>query len=353
MQSVTFVHATSEIVGSPEREPLLKAQKLHSCRPVSESPLDFTEVARPVPGDRHLLLKVRVCGLCHTDLHIVEGDLPLPRLPLIPGHQIVGIVEETGNAVTRFKREDRVGVPWLHTTCGTCDFCGSGRENLCDNAQFTGYHVDGGYAEFVVVSEDSAYALPESFSDTDVAPLLCAGVIGYRALRLSGIKPGGRVGLFGFGASAHIAIQIVRHWGGEAYVFTRNRHHRALAEALGASWTGAAEDRPPHQIESGIIFAPAGALVPAALGVLQKGGTLALAGIHMSRIPEMEYGLLYHERTVRSVANSTRDDVRGLLDVASRIPVRTEVEVFPLREINRALLKLKNSELHGSGVVAV
>jgi propanol-preferring alcohol dehydrogenase len=331
----------------------MKVARLKKPGPVDTASLSLDDVPRPVPGKREVLLRVRTCGLCHTDLHIVEGELPLPKLPITPGHQIVGVVEEVGLGVGRLREGDRVGVPWLYSTCGVCEFCKSGRENLCDNARFTGYHVDGGYAEYVVVQEDSAYALPAGFSDVEAAPLLCAGVIGYRALRLSEINSGQRIGLYGFGASAHIAIQILRHWGCEVYVFTRSRHHRELAETLGAVWTGAAEEHAPYPVESAVIFAPAGHLVLLALKALRKGGTVALAGIHMSPIPEMEYRLLYDERTLRSVANSTREDVRGLLDVAGEIPIRVEVERFPLHEANSALLKLKRSEIRGSGVLVV
>jgi propanol-preferring alcohol dehydrogenase len=329
----------------------MKAAKLVAPKPVEKSPLSIVEIDAPQIGDHDIRLRVHTCGLCHTDLHVVEGDLKLPKLPLTPGHQIVGMVESVGSRVTRFKKGDRLGVPWLYSTCGVCEFCKSGRENLCDNVRFTGYHVDGGYAEYMVVHEDFAYPIPQTFSDVEAAPLLCAGVIGYRALRLSEIKPGQRIGLYGFGASAHIAIQIVRHWRCEVYVFTRSEQHRELAKELGAAWTGSAEERAPHPIDSAVIFAPAGQLVPLALKALKKGGAIALAGIHMSPIPEMEYKLLYEERTLRSVANSTREDVRGLLEVAAQIPIHTEVETFQLEEVNEGLTKLKHSEIRGSGVL--
>jgi alcohol dehydrogenase, propanol-preferring len=274
-------------------------------------------------------------------------------LPVTPGHQIVGIVDEVGTGVTHFKVGDRLGVPWLYSTCGRCEYCLSGRENLCDNARFTGYHVHGGYAEHMIVGEDFTYPIPPQFSDIQAAPLLCAGVIGYRALRLSGIKQGQRLGLYGFGASAHIALQIARHQGCEVYVFTRSKQHQELASALGASWTGKAEEKAPHPVESSIIFAPAGQLVPHALRALRKGGTVALAGIHMSPLPELEYALLYEERALRSVANSTRDDVREMLDIAAKIPIRTEVETYSLEETNEALGRLKRSEIRGSGVVEI
>ncbi len=331
----------------------MKAIRLFSPKVIDDSPLSLGDAVRPAPRENELVVCVKTCGVCRTDLHIVEGDLKLPKLPLTPGHQVIGIVEEVGKKVTRFKKGERLGVPWLYSTCGKCEFCNSGKENLCDNAKFTGFHVDGGYAEFMVVREDFAYPIPQGFSDKEAAPLLCAGVIGYRAVRLSEIESGKRIGLYGFGASAHIAIQIVKHWGCEVYVYTRSQHHRELAEELGALWTGEAEEKAPHQIDSGVIFAPAGQLVPLALKALKKGGTVSLAGIHMTPIPKIEYKLLYEERTVRSVANSTRDDVRGLLQIAAEIPIRTEIEAFPLEEANAALLKLKRSEIHGSGVLTI
>jgi alcohol dehydrogenase, propanol-preferring len=331
----------------------MKAQRLLAPKPVDEQPLILADVDQPTTGPNSLRIKVHTCGMCHTDLHVVEGDLALPKLPIIPGHQIVGVVDHVGPDVTRFSRGDRVGVPWLFDTCGVCEFCRTGRENLCDNARFTGFHADGGYAEYVVVNENFAYSIPDTFPDSQAAPLLCAGVIGYRALRLSNIQPGQNIGLFGFGASAHIALQIARHWRCEVLVFTRSKNHRGLAEQLGAMWTGGAGDTPPRKIESAVIFAPAGELVPAALKTLKKGGTVALAGIHMSPIPQMEYNLIYEERTVRSIANSTRDDVRELLELAAKIPVRTEVEEFPLADANEALGKLKRSEIRGSGVLRI
>ncbi len=331
----------------------MQAMLLRQPRPIDDSPLETVELPRPVPGPNGVLLQVRACGICHTDLHTVEGDIPLPKLPVIPGHQIVGVVEAIGEKVTRFRQGERVGVPWLYFTCGVCDYCRRGRENLCDSARFTGYHVDGGYAEYTAVPEDFAYHLPERFSDSQAAPLLCAGVIGYRALRLSEVPRGGRLGLHGFGASAHIAIQVALHWGCQVYVFTRSQEHRGLARQLGAAWAGGAEEEPPSVLDSAIIFAPAGNLVPEALRVLRKGGTLALAGIYMSPIPGMEYRLLYGERTVRSVANSTRLDALELLKLAAEIPIHTAVQVFPREDANRALQLLKRGKIRGAGVLKV
>ena len=331
----------------------MRAMVLEKPGPAPEHPLIDTDVPLPSPGPDQILIKVHACGVCHTDLHTVEGDLALPKLPVIPGHQIVGTVNAVGADVTRFKTGDRVGVPWLHSTCGECEYCNRGLENLCDGAQFTGLHADGGYAEFTLAPAEFAYRLPDNFPDLQAAPLLCAGIIGYRALRLSDIEPGRRLGLYGFGASAHVTIQVARHWDCEVYVFSRSEDHRKHAEELGAAWTGRAEDAPPKPLDSSIIFAPAGGLVPEALRVLAKGGTLALAGIHMSPIPQMEYSLLYGERTVRSVANSTRADAEGLLGLAAEIPIRTDVETFGLGDANHVLERLKRADIRGAAVLEV
>lgn len=331
----------------------MRAMVLRRTGPIGERPLALEEVPLPEPGPGELRLRVRACGVCHTDLHTVEGELHLPRLPLIPGHQIVGVVEKLGEGTQRFKLGERVGVPWLNWACGECAFCLKGLENLCPNARFTGLHVDGGYAEYAVVPEAFAYPIPAGFSDLQAAPLLCAGVIGYRALRLSGAKAGERLGLFGFGASAHVTIQVARYWGCEVYVFTRAEEHKALARELGAAWVGAPQAGPPERLDSAIIFAPAGWLVPVALRALRPGGTVALAGIHMSPIPEMSYELIYGERAVRSVANMTRQDARELLELAGAIPIRTEVEVYPLAEANEALLRLKEGRVRGAAVLNI
>ena len=332
----------------------MKAMVLKEARPVEESPLEMMEVPAPTPGPEEIRIRIRACGVCHTDLHEVEGDLPLPKLPLIPGHEIVGVVEGVGSEVVRFRVGDRVGVPWLYSTCGKCDFCRRGLENLCENARFTGYHVDGGYAQYVVVPEAFAYRLPQGFSDVEATPLLCGGVIGYRALKLSEVRPGERLGLYGFGSSAHMVIQIARHWGCEVYVFTRSEEHRQHALELGAAWVGGAKDTPPHKLDSSIIFAPAGWIVPEALRVLRKGGTLALAGIHMTPIPEMDYEkYLYYEKVLRSVTAATREDGRELMELAGQIPIRTDTTLFKLEEANEALLMIKDSRISGAGVLKI
>jgi len=326
---------------------------LEKPAPLESSPLRAVDIPAPTPVANQVRVRVRCCGVCHTDLHIVEGDLTLPTLPLVPGHQIVGEVDQLGPEVTLFKLVDRVGIPWLYSTDGVCPFCEQHSENLCEHAKFTGYHVNGGYAEYCVVREDFAHPLPAVFSDENASPLLCAGVIGYRSYRQSGAAAGQRLGLYGFGASAHLVLQLARHQGCEVYVFTRGTAHRQLAEKLGAAWTGAAEEIPPHQLDASIIFAPAGALVPQALRHLRKGGTLALAGITMTQIPALDYNLLYHERVIRSVANSTRQDCRDFLRFAAEIPIQTQIRVYPLSEANRALADLKQSKLGAAAVLRV
>jgi len=298
-------------------------------------------------------VRVRVCGVCHTDLHIVQGELPMHKLPVVPGHQVVGVVDAVGKGAKGFKEGDRTGVIWLHSTDGSCEYCRRNSENLCVNAKFTGYDVNGGYAESVVVPAAFAYRIPQSFSDENAAPLLCAGVIGYRSLKLSGAAKSGRLGLYGFGASAHIVLQIAQHMGCEVYVFTRAAAHRELATKLGAAWVGDAKERPPQELDAAIIFAPAGAIVLDALRALRKGGTVALAGITMTPIPEMDYSLIYGERVVRSVANSTRQDARELLEIAADVPVRTKVTLYPLQDANRALDDMKHSRIEGAGVLRI
>jgi propanol-preferring alcohol dehydrogenase len=329
------------------------AMILHEPAPVEENPLAPATLPDPLPGPGQIRLQVRVCAVCHTDLHTVEGELRLPRLPLVPGHQIVGVVDALGPGAGRFRLGERVGVGWLSTIEGECEFARRGQENLCANARFTGLDVDGGYAQHTMADERFAFPIPAGFDDTAAAPLLCAGIIGYRSLRLSQIRPGERLGLYGFGASAHIAIQVARHWGCEVHVFSRGEAHRRLAEELGAVWTGLAEDLPPLPLDASVIFAPAGWLVPLALGHLRPGGTLAINAISMSPIPGMAYDLLYYERTLRSVTNYTREDAIEFLQLAAEIPVRTEVEVFELSEANEALRRLKQGRIRGSAVLTI
>ena len=331
----------------------MKAMVLREPKPVEDNPLEMVELPVPEPAPGQVRLRVGACGVCHTDLHLVEGEIATPKLPVVPGHQIVGRVDALGEGVIRFAVGDRVGVPWLYSTCGECEYCQRGLENLCDNARFTGQHVDGGFAEYMVVPADFAYSIPIGFPDDQAAPLLCAGIIGYRSLRLSEIEPGERLGLYGFGASAHVTIQVARHWDCEVYVFTRSEEHQRHARALGAAWVGQAQDTPPAELDSAITFAPAGWLVPEALRVLRKGGTLAINAIHMSPIPELPYHLLYGERTVRSVANSTRRDAEELLLLAAEIPIQTEVELYPLDQANAVLQRLKRAEVQGAAVLQV
>jgi len=332
----------------------MRAMLLEQQRPAEENPLHLRDVPMPVPGAGDIRLRVHACGICRTDLHTVEGDLRLRKIPLVPGHQIVGVVDAMGAGVRQFREGDRVGVAWVYSTCGECAYCRKGQENLCERARFTGYDVDGGYAEAMIASEAFAYPLPGGFSDLQVAPLLCAGIVGYRSLRLSNVQPGERLGLYGFGASAHIILQVACHRGCEVYVFTRTESHRQLAKELGAFWVGEAKDTPPAQLDAAIIFAPAGPLVLDALRVLRKGGTVALADITMTPIPQIDYdSLLYHERILRSVANSTRADGQEFLRLAAEIPVRTEIEIFDLEQANQALQAMKHSKIHGAGVLRV
>ena len=320
---------------------------------IETDPLKWCSQPIPDPGPGQVRVRVEVCGVCHTDLHTVEGDLELPRLPVIPGHQIVGEIEAQGLGSGRFRLGQRVGIAWLNATCGQCVFCLQGQENLCPDAKFTGLHVDGGYAEYVTADQNFAFALPNNLSSEEASPLLCAGIIGYRSLRLSGIQQGGRLGLFGFGASAHLAIQVARHWECEVYVFTRSEQHRQHALELGAEWAGQAQDRPPVQLDAGVTFAPAGWIVPHALDYLRPGGTLAINAIHMSPIPELPYEKIYGERVLRSVANFTRLDAEEFLNLASTIPITVNVESYPLSSANDVLNRVKESRIRGAAVLQV
>ena len=329
----------------------MKACVLRAPAPIDTNPLEYSDVPEPQPGPAEVLVRVRVCGVCRTDLHLIEGELPPRKSSVIPGHQIVGVVEKLGEGASRFGVGARVGIPWLHSTDQTCEFCRTGKENLCDNPTFTGYTLDGGYAEYALAPEKFAYPIPDSFEDAQAAPLLCAGIIGFRSLRLSEIQNGGRLAFYGFGAAAHVAIQVARYWGVEVYACTRGAKHQQLALQLGAVWAGEATAAPPAKLDAAIIFAPAGELVPPALKALKKGGVLVLGGIHMSPIPSFDYDLLYHERMIRSVANNTREDGQDFLRIAAEIPIRTRVTLFPLHEANRALNDLKSDRISGAAVL--
>src|SRR5580693_90827 len=331
----------------------MKACLLNTPARIETNPLQFTDVPIPNPEKGEVRLRVHACGVCRTDLHVIEGELPPRKSPVIPGHQVVGVVDKLGEGSHRFVIGARVGVAWLHHTDGSCEYCRRGEENLCDEPTFTGYSVDGGYAEYVVAPEDFVYAIPEGFSDEQAAPLLCAGIIGFRSLRLSGIKAGGRLGFYGFGAAAHVAIQVARHWNMEVFACTRDVRHQKLALELGAAWAGGTYDEPPRKLDAAIVFAPAGEIVPAALKALKKGGALVLGGIHMSPIPSFSYDLLYQERVIRSVANNTRQDGHDFLRIAAEIPIHTEIEVFPLQDANRALNALKNDAIRGAAVLKI
>jgi propanol-preferring alcohol dehydrogenase len=326
---------------------------LKEAKPIEQNPLQLEDLPLPVPGTGEVRIRVQVCGVCHTDLHIAEGDIQPPRLPVVPGHQVVGIVDAAGPGTSEYREGDRVGVPWLYSTCGVCAYCRRGQENLCESAQFTGFNVNGGYAERIIAPSSSVYPIARSFREENAAPLLCAGVIGYRSYRLCGIRPGERLALFGFGGSAHIVLQIARYFECEVVVFTRSEAHQQLAKRLGASWVGSAEESAGELSDSAIVFAPAGGVVLKALETTRKGGTVALAGITMSDIPAMSYQLIYGERVLRSVANSTRQDVHEFLELAAEIPVKTTVQSFPLEQANEALQALKLSHIEGAAVVRV
>jgi propanol-preferring alcohol dehydrogenase len=317
-------------------------------------PLRLRDVPIPQPAAGQVLLKVRACGVCRTDLHIVEGDLPAPHLPRILGHQIVGTVEAKGESVTRFAVGERVGVPWLGYTCGTCRYCRRDQENLCDNARFTGYDVDGGFAEYAAACEKYCFHLPDAYGDTEVAPLLCAGLIGYRTYRLAGADAEA-IGIYGFGSAAHIVCQIAVHQGKRVYAFTRegDTAGQAFARSLGAVWAGPSTAEPPEKLDAALIFAPAGALIPAALRACAKGATVVCGGIHMSDIPSFPYRILWEERVIRSVANLTRRDGEELLEIAPKVPVRVTTEVHPLEEVNTVLDRIRDGSLEGAGVVNV
>jgi propanol-preferring alcohol dehydrogenase len=332
----------------------MRAMTLERPAPAESKPLTLAERTLPEPDRGEVLVRVEVCGVCRTDLHVVEGDLEPRRPQIVPGHQVVGRVAGLGGGARRFQEGDRVGIAWLRRACGECRFCAAGAENLCLAPLFTGWDADGGYADYAVVPEAFAYPLPSGVTPHQVAPLLCAGIIGYRAYRRSGVQPGGRLGLWGFGGSAHITIQVARHFDCEVYVFSRGGEHRELAQELGAAWVGDSFDLPPHPLDGAILFAPAGELVPTALEALDRGATLAIAGIHLSDVPSLDYQRhLFQERALQSVTANTREDGRELLELAAAIPIRTQTSSYPLEQANEALVDLKRDRVRGSAVLEV
>ncbi len=329
----------------------MNAMVLPRPRPVESGPLERRDLPLPEPRAGEVLLRVRCCGVCHTDLHIVEGELPPAKLPLVPGHQVVAVVERVGSGVTHLAPGARVGAAWLYASCGACEACRRGEENLCPQITFTGYHVDGGYAQYMVARADYVYPLPASFDDAHAAPLLCAGIIGYHALRRSGVHAGERLGLFGFGASAHLAIQVARHWECDVFVFTRREAHRRLAEQLGAAWVGGLEATAPQELDAAVVFAPAGHVVVEALRRLRRGGTVVINAVHLDEMPAFDYNLLYWERVLRSVSNSTRQDGIEFLRLAASIPITVQAQQFPLADANHVLASLKRGEISGAAVL--
>jgi propanol-preferring alcohol dehydrogenase len=332
----------------------MRAMVLRAAAPAESHPLELTERPVPTPGAGEVLVRVEVCGVCRTDLHVVEGDLEARRPEIVPGHEVVGRVTASGPGTRRFRNGERVGVAWLHRACGTCRFCRRGDENLCLAPRFTGWDADGGYAEYCVAPADFVYPLPPDLEPRAAAPLLCAGIIGYRAFARSGAGRGSRLGLWGFGGSAHIVIQVARHAGCEVYVASREARHQDLARRLGAAWVGGSYDPPPEKLDAAILFAPAGELVLPALEALDRGGTLAIAGIHLSAIPPLDYARhLFQERTLRSVTANTRRDGEELLRLASEIPLETHTAIYPLESANQALVDLKQDRLRGAAVLEV
>jgi propanol-preferring alcohol dehydrogenase len=332
---------------------MMRVQELASPKPIAARPLALVDRPMPSPGPGEITIDVACCGVCRTDLQLVEGDLGARHLPVVPGHQIVGRVASVGEGVERWHPGDRVGVAWLGGSCGACEFCEAGRENLCPDAEFTGWDRDGGYGQQAVARAEFAFGLPSAFTDIEAAPLLCSGVIGYRALRVAGVEPGDRLGLYGFGASALLAIQVALHWRCEVYVVTRSDAERQRALDLGATWAGEYGDRPPGSLDAAVTFAPVGSAVVAALSALKPGGTVAVNAIHLDRIPEFDYDLLWLERGVRSVANFTRRDAEEFLALAVEIPVRTVIDLYPLADANEALQRLKSGRVEGAAVLTM
>jgi alcohol dehydrogenase, propanol-preferring len=332
----------------------MRAMTLGKPGPIESSPLSIANLPLPSPGPGEILVRVRTCGVCRTDLHVSEGDLPQRHPRIVPGHEIVGVVDSLGSSCERFKPGERVGIAWLRETCGRCAYCLGGRENLCPSARFTGWDHDGGYAEFAVVSERFAYSLPPAIDDEHTAPLLCAGIIGFRAIKRAAIVPGMTVGIYGFGGSAHLALQVLKHWDCTVFVMSRGGIHRDLARGLRADWIGDAAEAPPAPLDAAILFAPAGSLVPRALESLGRGGVLAIAGIYLSEIPPLNYErMLFYERELRSVTANTRADGEEFLRIAGEIPIQTSTVPFELEQANRALQMLKHDELRGAAVLRV
>ena len=331
----------------------MRAMRLSEYQAAEEAPLNLAKLPIPEPGRGQVRMEVKFCGVCHTDLHTVEGEIHPPAMPITPGHQVVGVIDSLGDGVANLHEGERVGVPWLYSADGECKYCQRGKENLCPQARFTGFHVDGGYAEYMLAEAEYVLPLPAEIQNKQAAPLLCAGIIGYRSLKLADLEPGERIGLVGFGASAHLAIQVARYWGCEVYVFTRSKEHRRHARELGAAWVGGADDETPEYLDRAVIFAPAGSLVLKILPKLRPAGTLAINAIHMSPIPEMDYQMIYGERTLRSVANATYQDGVEFIQLAVEIPIRSTVNVYPLEKANQALIDLKHSRINGEAVLEI
>ena len=329
------------------------AMRLYEPGPAEDMRSKPGDVPRPEPDQGEVLVEITLCGVCHTDLHTVEGDIHPPRLPITPGHQVVGTIIALGAGVTQRHVGQRVGIPWLYSACGKCEFCQRGAENLCLYAKFTGFHVDGGYAQYMLARADYALPLPDSMTDEQAAPLLCAGIIGFRALRQAEVQPGDRLGLVGFGASAHLAIQVANAWNCRTYVFTRSAAHRQHARELGAAWAGSIDDQAPAVLDAAVTFAPAGHLVPKTLAKLRPGGTLAINAVSMTPIPEMPYELIYGERTLRSVANATYQDGVDFLKLAEEISIEVTTNLYPLEQANQALLDVKHSRINGEAVLEI
>jgi propanol-preferring alcohol dehydrogenase len=331
----------------------MRAMQLERPDAIEREPLSMVEVPVPKPGPDQLRLRIAACGICHTDLHLVEGEIQPPTLPITPGHQVVGMVEAVGSEVSDWSIGDRAGMPWLYQTCGECEYCKQGQQNLCPKAKFTGFHVDGGFAEHILTDAAFTLRIPKAISEQTAAPLLCAGIIGYRSLKVAGVQPGEKIGLFGFGASAHLAIQVARHWDCEVVVFTRSQGHRELAQDLGATWVGGVDDSSPELLDRAILFAPVGTLVPVCLEKIRPGGTLAINAIYMTPIPEIPYEKIYGERVLRTVANATYQDGEEFLECAEEISIQTSTKTFDLADANQALLELKLSKIDGAGVLLV